>query len=47
MDYLIHSTKENRAAAVGSSEIVMFNYSLNQKAELSEQLIKEIKELEA
>ena len=46
MDYLIHSTKENKAAAVGSSEIVMFNYRSNQKTSLSNQLKQEIESLE-
>ena len=46
MKYLIYSTTHNKVAAVGTGEIVMFNYLESKKAKLSDQLIKEIKKIE-
>ncbi|MCB0278954.1 MAG: acyl-CoA thioesterase [Calditrichaeota bacterium] len=46
MQYLIHSTSHNRVAAVGTGEIVMFNYLESKKALLPDELKKEIKRIE-
>ena len=46
MQYLIQSTSHNKIAAVGTGEIVMFNYMESKKETLSKELIAEIKQIE-